>query len=126
MTRQTPRSDPGLEQGRARGEDPALPRGGERQACRLQVEVEPVRRRPDDQGARRGHPPPGWGGQGKLVAGRYTSLVEESEKRVSNVNPGGSFLIPLQEAYRCFTVPSSSILFIGISFVGLWGTCQIR
>ena len=64
---------PGLQQRRARGEDPALPRGGERQACRLQVEVEPVRRRPDDQGARRGHPPPGWGGQGKLVAGSYTS-----------------------------------------------------
>ena len=93
---------------------------------RLQVEVEPVGRRPDGRGARRGHPPPGWGRQGKLVAGRYSSLVEESEKRASNANPGGSFLIPLQEAHRCFTVPSSSILFIGISFVGLWGTCQIR
>ena len=34
MTRQTPRSDPGLEQGRARGEDPALPRGGGRRAVR--------------------------------------------------------------------------------------------
>ena len=34
MTRQAPRSDPGLEQGRARGEDPALPRGGGRRAMR--------------------------------------------------------------------------------------------
>ena len=64
---------PGLQQGRARGEDPALPRGGGRQAGRLQMEVEPVGHRLDGRGARRGYPPPGWGGQGKLVAGSYTS-----------------------------------------------------
>ena len=34
MTHQTPRSDPGLEQGRARGEDRALPRGGGRRTVR--------------------------------------------------------------------------------------------
>ena len=64
---------PGLQQRRARGEDPALPRGGGRQAGRLQMEVEPVGHRLDGRGARRGYPPPGWGGQGKLVAGSYTS-----------------------------------------------------
>ena len=63
---------PGLQQRRARGEDPALPRGGERRVGRLQMEVEPVGRRPDDRGARRGHPPFGWGRQGTLVAGRFT------------------------------------------------------
>ena len=81
MTRQTPRSDPGLEQGRAQGEDPALLQGGERRAGRLQVEVEPVGHRPDDRGARRGHPPFGWGKQGKLVAGRYGSRLTAPRSR---------------------------------------------
>ena len=51
---------PGPRQGRARGGDPELARGGGRRAGHLQVEVGPVGHRPDDRGARRGHPPPGW------------------------------------------------------------------
>ena len=63
---------PGVQQGRARGEDPAPPQGGGRRAGRLQTEVEPVGHGPDDRGARRGHPPFGWGRQGTLVVGRFT------------------------------------------------------
>lgn len=53
--RRTPRLGPSPGQGRARGEDLPLPRGGER----LQAEVEPVRHRSDDRGARRRHSPSG-------------------------------------------------------------------
>ena len=62
----------GVQQGRARGEDPAPPRGGGRRAGRLQAEVEPAGHGPDDRGTRCGHPPFGWGRQGTLVAGRFT------------------------------------------------------
>ncbi len=63
---------PGVQQGRARGEDPASPQRGGRRAGRLQTEVEPVGHGSDGRGARRGYPPFGWGRQGTLVAGHYT------------------------------------------------------
>ena len=45
--------------------------GGERRAGRPRAEAGPVGHRPDDRRTRRGHPPPGWGRQDKLFAGRY-------------------------------------------------------
>ena len=64
--------------------------GGERRAGRPRAEAEPVGHRPDDRRTRRGHPPPGWGRQDKLFAGRYARRLHHRHQPRTGERQGRS------------------------------------
>ena len=64
--------------------------GGERRAGRPRAEPGPVGHRPDDRRTRRGHPPPGWGRQDKLFAGRYARRLHHRHQPRTGERQGRS------------------------------------